>query len=72
MGEVISPFNRILSLRLSRDGIGIADNSAWVYGCVGWANSSSDGAFSISFPRYITAMSSEKWFTTDRSWVMNM
>ena len=43
-----------------------------VYGCVGWANSSSDGAFSISFPRYITAMSSEKWFTTDRSWVMNM
>ena len=55
-----------------RQRIGIADNSAWVYGCVGWANSSSDGAFSISFPRYMTAMSSEKWFTTDRSWVMNM
>ena len=34
--------------------------------------STSAGAFSISLPRYITAISSEKWFTTERSCVMKI
>ena len=59
MGEVISPRIRMRSRRLCRLGIGSADSSALVYGCVGFLNSSSVFAFSIILPRYITAISSE-------------
>lgn len=60
IGDVISPFIIILSFFLPMLGIGIADNSALVYGCFGLSNSSAEGAFYTTFPKYITAISSEK------------
>ena len=36
------------------------------------SNSSSVGAFSTTLPRYMTAISSARWCTTLRSWVMKM
>ena len=40
--------------------------------CIGLRNSSLEGAFSTTLPRYITTMSSEMCLTTARSWVMKM
>ena len=52
-------------------GIGTAESSATVYGCSGASYSSRDGASSTIRPRYITAIRSLMWRTTDRSWAMN-
>ena len=52
-------------------GIGTADSRATVYGWSGSRLSSRDGASSTIRPRYITAIRSLMWRTTDRSWAMN-
>ena len=49
----------------------IADNKDLVYGCKGLANNSSDVANSIIFPKYMTAILSQKYLTTDKSWAIN-
>ncbi len=73
MGEEISPRSIMRFGRsMPTSGIGMAESRALVYGCIGCSKSSSVGAFSTSWPRYITAMSSAKWLTTDKSWVMKM
>ena len=46
-------------------GTGIADSSASVYGCVGRRYTSSAAPFSTMRPRYITAIRSLMWRTTD-------
>jgi rRNA maturation endonuclease Nob1 len=52
IGEPISPFKMILSRFSSSDGI--ADKSAWVYGCAGCLNISSLEANSTICPMYMT------------------
>ncbi len=43
--------------------------SSWVYGCRGALTTTSAGAFSASFPAYITMMVSAIWYTSEMSWV---
>ena len=50
---------RWLFLAVSGSGIGTAESRLSVYGWIGWLFSSSEGAISIIFPRYITAILSE-------------
>jgi hypothetical protein len=52
-------------------GIGIAERSATVYGWNGKRFRSRELASSTIRPRYITAIRSLMWRTTDRSWAMN-
>jgi len=66
-----SPWRTIRSRLRSGSGIGIAERSAWVYGCIGREKSGSVGARSTTFPRYITTT---LWLierTTERWWEMN-
>ena len=56
IGEVTSPLMISSFFLYFKDAIGIAFKSAFVYGCSGWANSSSVGASSTHCPKYITAM----------------
>ena len=72
-GDGTSPLRMIRRRRRSTfgSGIGTADRSATVYGWSGRALSSRDGASSTIRPRYITAIRSLMWRTTDRSWAMN-
>ena len=55
----------------SGSGIGTADSSACVYGCVGVSNTASTSPISTIRPRYITATRSAMWRTTARSWATN-
>ena len=68
-----SPVRMIRRRRASTtgSGIGTADRSATEYGWSGPVYSSSDGAVSTIRPRYITAIRSLTWRTTERSWAMN-
>ena len=52
-------------------GIGTAESSACVYGCMGMLKSSRPSASSTILPRYITATRSQIWRTMLRSWAMN-
>ena len=52
-------------------GTGTADSSASVYGCFGLVYTASDGPCSTMRPRYITAIRSLTWRTTERSCAMN-
>ena len=72
-GDGTSPLRMIRRRRRSTigSGIGTADSSATEYGCSGSRLSSRDGASSTIRPRYITAIRSLMWRTTDRSWAMN-
>ena len=63
-------------LTLDRDTLirgsasGIADSSAFVYGCCVFEKSSSVSAVSTIVPRYITTTRSEMYFTTLKSWAI--
>ena len=57
IGLGMSPLKMIRSRR-SPEIVGIAERSAFVYGCRGLSKISSAGASSTSFPRYITAIRS--------------
>ena len=50
---------------------GMADSNDFVYGCRGCLNNSSLVANSTILPKYITAMRSEKYLTTDKSCAIN-
>jgi len=50
-----------------RIGLGIADSSAFVYGCSG-RHTALRCRELCHLPRYITATRSERYSTTDRSW----
>ena len=56
--------------RSSGSGIGIADMSAWVYGCSGSRNISRRSATSAILPRYMTATRSLMCSTTPMLWAM--
>ena len=66
-----SPARVMRSRFLVGSGIGMADISAWVYGCAGLPNRSSREAISAILPRYITATRSEICSTTARLWATN-
>ena len=66
-GEGISPFKRIRSFLTSDPASGIAENSAFVYGCSGFPKISAVSPDSTMPPRYITPTVSEICSTTDRS-----
>ena len=66
-GEGISPFNTIRFIFTSGFGLGIAEKSAWVYGCKGFEKISFFDPNSTIEPRYITPILSEINFTTERS-----
>ena len=51
--------------------MGMAERSATLYGWSGFRFSSREGATSTMRPRYMTAMRSLMWRTTERSWAMN-
>src|SRR6476469_3873205 len=73
IGEGTSPRSRIRSLLAPRrlgSGTGTADIRALVYGCIGASYSEVRSASSTILPRYITAMRSETWRTTERSCAM--
>ena len=72
IGDVTSPLRTILFMCVWISGTGIADKSACVYGCSGFLNNSSAGAFPTILPIYITAISSAKWLTTERSCVIKI
>lgn len=62
----------IRSLFLVGSGTGIADISAFVYGCSGLSKISFLSAISTIFPRYITATRLLMYSTTDKSCEMKM
>src|SRR4051794_37978749 len=68
-----SPRSTIRSRRAlaSGSGPGTAESSASVYGCTGSVLTRSAGPTSTILPRYITAIRSETWRTTERSWATN-
>jgi hypothetical protein len=51
-------------------GSGTADSSSWVYGCLGWASTSSMGPVSAIWPAYITISRSATYRALAMSWVM--
>lgn len=67
----ISAQNDTISLSC-RIGTGIADISAFVYGCSGLSKISFLSAISTIFPRYITATRLLMYSTTDKSCEMKM
>ena len=73
IGEGTSPLSRMRSLLAPRrlgSGTGTADIRALVYGCIGASYSEVRSASSTILPRYITAIRSETWRTTERSCAM--
>ena len=72
-GDGTSPLRMIRRRRdsMTGSGIGTADSSATVYGWSGSRLRSRELASSTIRPRYITAIRSLMWRTTDRSWAMN-
>ena len=71
MGDGSSPFRLIRSRLWWGSGFGTADSRALAYGWRVLENSSSVSASSIIFPRYMTPMRSETYFTTLISWAIN-
>src|SRR5690625_2398649 len=71
IGEGTSPFKMIRSFLTSGSGIGMADKSAFVYGCCGFSNKDVLSAISTIFPKYITIMRSYICLTTPKSWAIN-
>ena len=53
-------------------GTGMAESSAFVYGCIGLSYNSCLSAISTIRPKYITPMRSHKKRTTLKSWEMNI
>ena len=51
---------------------GSEEISSWVYGCRGELTSTSVGAFSASFPAYITMIVSAIWYTSEMSCVITI
>ena len=70
-GDGTSPLSTTRDFRRRGFGSGIADSSATVYGWRGSRYSWSTVPISAILPRYITPTRSEKYWTTDRLWLMN-
>src|SRR5690625_2235447 len=69
IGLGISPDKTILFLvsLCSGSGTGMAESNASVYGCNGFVKSVLVGATSTIRPKYMTAILSDIWPTTDKS-----
>ena len=73
-GEALSLRTReyVMAMRgMGGSGTGMESMSAFVYGCFGFATTSSAGPSSTILPRYMTPIRSAMYCTTARSWLMN-
>ena len=71
MGEGTSPSSTIRPDLRRGSGTGIAESSAWVYGCLGSRYRSRLDAISTRRPRYMTPTVSLTCWITARSWAIN-